>query len=1392
MFFGIDIGSVSVNAVVIKRDGTVLEDHYVRTHGQPIETALNVLEDISSRWALSEVKGVAVTGSGGKLFSELTGAPHVNEVVAQATATGALYPGVRTIIEIGGEDAKLIEIEAKEESGKTEVVDFAMNTVCAAGTGSFLDQQAARLGFTIEEFGEVALKSENPPHIAGRCSVFAKSDMIHLQQEATPDYEIVAGLCYAMARNYRSNIAKGKSFRRLVSFQGGVAANRGMVKAFREVLELSDDELLIPEHFASMGAIGAVLVSLESGEIRGVKPVEQAREQLSSRKTESKRMDSLVADGYEIMCDVNDVARGETTEAGVGVDVGSISTNVVAIDREGNVLARRYLMTAGRPLEAVTQGLYEVGQEIGDRVKVVAVGTTGSGRYLTGDFIGADVVKNEITSHATGAAHFDDEVDTIFEIGGQDSKYVSLDHGAIVDFAMNKVCAAGTGSFLEEQAEKLGIKIEEEFGAIALSAESPVHLGERCTVFMESDLNSHQQRGARKDDLVGGLCYSIVYNYLNRVVEDRRVGERIFFQGGVAYNRGVKAAFEKVLGKKVIVPPHHDVLGAIGVALVSLEENSGKATKFKGFDLRDRGYEIKSFTCTDCPNMCEVRRVDIVGEGALHYGSRCGKYDEQKKVSKGARLPRLFHERERMLLGAYPKDEPDRPNGKTVGMPQISIFFELYPMWKAFFTEMGFKLVLSDATNRRIIDAGLATVAAETCFPIKVAHGHVLNLLEKKVDYIFLPSVVNMPHSSDGIVHSYNCPYVQSVPYIIRAAIELEDTGVIVLEPVIHLERGRKHLERVMGVLAKELGIPSGQAARAIDAAREAQERFYEEMSRRGKEVLDSLSPEEFALVVVSRPYNGCDLRLNLNIPEKLRDLGALAIPMDFLPLESVDVSADYPHMYWKYGERILSAARIIAEDERLHALYITNFGCGPDSFISKFFAKESGGKPYLTIEIDEHTADVGAITRCEAYLDSLRSARKPEQLKKVRAGFFPYVAVKEKGRRILIPHMDDHGHVLAAAIRANGVGAAAMPMADEESLELGRRHTTGKECFPCIITTGDLLKHVMSSEFDRSRDAFFMPSSMGPCRFGQYNKFHRMILDEFGYEDVPIFAFDQSTGFRTDVRNLGTRFRRLAWTGIIFVDTIQKMARQIRPYEKHAGQTDEVYRHYLAEAIRYTEAGSGLRPLARQAMKDFLAVEVRGEDSKPKVGVVGEIFVRCNQFANNFTVKRVEELGGEVVTPTIEEWVNYIGYIRREDLLIDRDIRGYAIDVLTQAVQRREAWRIISPFAPHLRHFPREAPTAEVVKEAEPYIPGTIRGEAVLSMGRAAEYARDGLHGVINLVPFNCLPGTIVDALLEKFRLDHDGIPVLKLAFDGLEQSNEQTRLEAFMHQARQRASRS
>jgi predicted CoA-substrate-specific enzyme activase len=1388
-FLGIDVGSISVNTVVMSEGREVLEEYYTRTQGQPLKTLYQVLEKVLFRLSPAKLSGVSLTGSGGKLIAELIGAVFENEVIAQSKSIECFYPQVRTIIEMGGEDSKLIFLDFDKKSEKVKINDFAMNAVCAAGTGSFLDQQAHRLELTVEEFGQLALKSKNPPRIAGRCSVFAKTDMIHLQQAATPDYDIVAGLCMAVARNLKGTLGRGKSFVKPISFQGGVAANLGMRRAFQGVLELSEDELIIPQHFASMGAIGSVLLNMEAPSKNTFCGLEKLARHISSFSHEEVKgwgpltpFRGLKKDAPEASSFfIND---GEKMRAYLGVDVGSISTNVVAIDDQNRVLSKRYLMTAGRPLDAIKKGLKEVEEEVGDKLEVVAVGTTGSGRYLTGDFIGADVIKNEITAQATAAIAIDSKVDTIFEIGGQDSKYISISKGAIVDFEMNKVCAAGTGSFLEEQAEKLGISIKDEFSELALTAPCPVSLGERCTVFMESDLVHHQHRGVDKNNLVAGLSYSIILNYLNKVVGDRRIGDHIFFQGGTAFNLGVVAAFEKVLGRKITVPCNHDVTGAIGAAILAREEKAAGKSAFKGFDLSKRNYELSSFECKRCPNRCEIKKLKIKGERPLFYGSRCERFEVDRKNKRVSNLPDLFAERENLLHQSLKENNSFSFDTPQIGIPQSMFYHELLPFFSTFFNTLGLKVVLSDSTHKEIIHRGVESVVSETCFPIKVAHGHVLNLVDKGITKIFFPSIINMERIHPEIDRSQACPYVQALPYTLRAAIDFRRLGVELISPVLYFGERRDGIIKELRAVGRRLGKRLGVVKQAIDAAFDAQDRFSRSMKKRGEEILDQLGENQIAMVIVSRPYNGCDAGINLNLPQKIADLGVLPIPMDYLPLEQAGIVSEWQEMYWKYGQRILAASHFIRPHPLLHAIYITNFACGPDSFISHFFKEKLKDIPYLTIEIDEHSSDVGIITRLEAYLDSLKSSRKKSArvtTRKSARGMSP-----DKKRRVYIPNMTDHSYAVAAAFEACGLDATVLPESDGETLRWGRKMTSGRECYPCILTTGDMVKMTQRPEFDPDRAAFFMASGRGPCRFGQYNRFHRLVLNEIGFPQVPIFAPDQDECIYRELGDVGKSFPRLAWKGIVAVDLLQKRLREIRPYEKHPGESEGVYQRYLGEVCLAIRVRRRVLPILRRASSDFNTVVVTREKRNPIIGVVGEIYIRSNRFSNEDLVKNIELLGGEVWLPPIGEWISYTNYTSKWRSFRIGDYRDFLATSLTNEVQKViEHWLTRNFTNSSGGH--QEPGTEEIIRQATPYMHSSFEGEAILSIGKAVDFAQKGASGLINVMPFTCMPGTIVNAVLKRCRENHDNLPLLNIAYDGQKEGNTKSRLEAFIYQVRQ-----
>jgi predicted CoA-substrate-specific enzyme activase len=1391
MLVGMDLGSVSLNTVILDDSRTVLYENYIRIKGRPLPIVLEELQEVFTRY--DSYDGLVFTGSGGKLLASILGLNFVNEIIAQAKSIEYLYPEVKTIIDIGGEDSKIIEIERDDKSKKFVIKDFSMNTMCAAGTGSFLDQQASRLGIAIEkEFGEMAMKSKNPPRIAGRCSVFAKSDMIHLQQEATPVYDIVAGLCFAMVRNLKGTQGKGRDLEKPFSFHGGVVANEGIIRAIKEIFQLDDKELIIPKYYTSMGAIGAIYQSIEDKKLSRIDSnlIQNLTDYIESKRATSgvllKSLEIVCSERKKVSIARTDNLKMKEVEVYLGIDIGSISTNVVAINKSGEVLSKRYLMTAGRPIDAVKQGLLEVGQEldsIGLKPIVKSAGTTGSGRYLIGELIGADIVKNEITAQARAAAEIDPNVDTIFEIGGQDSKFISLENGVVVDFEMNKVCAAGTGSFLEEQAEKLNISIKEEFGNLALSSSNPTRLGERCTVFMESDIVSQQQKGAITKDIVAGLSYSIVYNYLNRVVGNKKVGNNIFFQGGVAFNDGVLAAFENVTGKKITVPPHHEVTGAIGIALIARDEVAKVKSDFKGFDIGKKSIQVEPFECKDCSNLCEIKKVVVEGESPLYFGSRCEKYEIREKTQE-IDIPDLFKERRNFLEKFY-KLKNRQGDRIRIGIPRALSFYDLFPLYSAFFIELGCEVVLSDRSNKEIIHNGSELVNAEICLPVKIAHGHIRNLLKKKVDYIFIPSVISVEGFEEKFTNNFNCPYVQTIHNLINAAFDFKDNHEKLLSPVLRFQMGKKDVEKALVKTAKELGYSSFKAKAAVRKAFDAQREFKESLVKKSIEVEKLMESYKPSVVIVSRGYNGYDLGINLNLPKKFRDLGILPIPLDFLPLHKIKLSEDWVNMYWQYGQKFLKAVEYIKDKPGLFSVYITNFSCGPDSFLITFFKKLCKGKPFLQMELDEHSADAGAVTRCEAFIDSLKNIKNKE-IFEVKDISIHVPKSNGKNRIVYIPRMSDHSFALESAFKLVGVDARIMPESDEETLIRGRKYTSGKECYPCIITTGDIVKICTSDDFVPEKTAFFMPSTSGPCRFGQYNKFQKLVVDELGFRDVIFVAPNQHTHDMYKSSFLvPEEFFTYAWLGVVVIDYLDKLLRKIRPYELNRGETERVYRESLKNICKDLGSERFHESIA-EAVDNFKKIKIDFSTRRPVIGIVGEVFVRANRFSNNDLVGKIESLGGEVHIPPIIEWLNYTNYTHVIHAIEEKDFLTLLKSLITNYFQKRYEHKIAYHFRDLLNPW-KEVDPKVIMKLSEEYITTAYEGEAVLSIGKTIEFMENGACGIINTMPFTCMPGTIVASILKRVRIDKSIVPVLSICYDGQEEVNELNRLEAFMHQAHQ-----
>jgi len=1049
-FLGMDVGTVSakwaligardrIEALKARANSPVAEVYaysddptkaiavssYSRIQGRPLEASVKLLAELFEHVSVDEIGGAIVTGSAAKLVGSALGLPTENEFKAAAVGVGTLYRDVINIFEMGGENSKFIHISNND--GTIGIVDYQTNGDCAAGTGSFMDQQSTRLRYEIENVGDIVLAAERTPKIAGRCSVFAKSDMIHAQQKGYKPDEVLKGLCESVARNFKSNIARGKSVHGKTAFIGGVALNKGVAKSLKHIFELEDKDFFVPKEGVYVAAIGAAITS-GGGNGAGTSGAAAKRnshetafdaavlkERLASfapqAASEFPALRRLTRDRVQFLRDrVHQYSfdgRKLPVDAYLGIDIGSVSTNLTLIDDDGAVIKEIYLRTQARPIEIVHQGLQEIEREVGDKVRVCGVGTTGSGRELIGELIGADSIVDEITAHKTGAAFIGDamigkKVDTIFEIGGQDAKFISIADGIVVDFTMNEACAAGTGSFLEEQAEKLDVKIVNEFADRAFTSERPLRLGERCTVYMEQDVSAYMKKGAAKNDIIAGLAYSVVQNYLNRVVRGRKIGSVIFFQGGTAYNDAVAAAFSEVLGKEIIVPPYNGVIGAIGASLLVREKVRalGIESTFRGYDLTAINYKLREFTCQGCTNYCDIQEFNVEGN-KTYWGDKCSdRYRKRAKVPRKPVVPDLMAlynkllERdyiplvEKKLGGSIDLSPPEGWQGRDdegtddsqaaprgsrprIGVARSMYFYDRHPFWGTYLRALGAEIVLSPKTNKKIAHQGIEAAVAEPCFPIQVAHGHILALLEQGIDGIFTPNVVDGETDAPE-VKSYMCPWGQTLPFVLKQAPLLEGKEALMMSPLVHFRQGERFVEKELWQFGKRFGVSRRRHRRAVAAGFAAEQIFREELEAAGREALDILEKSgEAGVILVGRPYNVIDKEANLDVPGKLRDYyGMNVIPIFFLPLEGIGIRDIVDNMFWNFGRKILQTARLAAQKENLHLIYITNFKCGPDSYV-KHYSSAAAVRPYLTLQFDGHSNDAGVMTRCEAYLDS-------------------------------------------------------------------------------------------------------------------------------------------------------------------------------------------------------------------------------------------------------------------------------------------------------------------------------------------------------------------------------------------------------------------------------------
>ena len=1188
-YMGIDIGASSVKVAAVDAGGTVLRVIRRAHKGSPLpclRAMLAELADGSADRSLSlsaqACGGVVATGSGADMLRALVpGLRVLEEVPALVKGVRALAPQAASVIGMGAQSGVFATGFAHGSAP-----EFAMNESCAAGTGSFFEDQMQRLGLPLESYSDLVARAQSVPRLSGRCSVFAKTDIIHRQQEGVPVEDILQGLCHATVKAFKATIVRNLPVEKPVALAGGVLENAGVVRAVREVFDLAEGELLADEKLVCAQAVGAALAAAEGAGGRdgeriaagaasdasaGLASLASLRSALEGtqaaqaddlpRLPQLPQVDCVPNCGFALAPSpwnpqgspareggavprsavVDALEQGAPVPVALGVDVGSTSTNLVLVSTDGVLLDAQYLRTRGNPKQAVRDGLASLAQRVGDRACVVAAGVTGSGRTMIGKLIGADAVRDEITAQARAAAAADSQVDTVFEIGGQDSKYISLVAGQVADFQMNKVCAAGTGSFVEEQAARLGIALP-DYGSLALSAEHPVELGERCTVFMETAINAALAKGATKSEVAAGLCLSVVRNYLHKVVNAKPVGQRIVLQGGVAYNPAIVAAFRAYAGESLTVSPWFAVSGAVGAALLAAESQGVLEPVQNGESADEQGEELDTGAMSNqhAPRQANVRS-NFKGwdlSGASHETRHI---DPAEIAANRA----FFHKVDEMFLEGY---DPTRdPAKKTVGIPRCLMLHKLFPMANAFFKQLGFNVVLTDASDEETVRLAQASAQGETCYPVKLVHGHMAQLLDMDVDYVFMPSVHTIRHLKSTVPHNYACTYMQSIPAIVASELDYEGHGITLLNPLMNLDFGQGAMAEVMLQVGAQLGRTPQETARAMLAGGFAVTEFTRKTEELGDQLLAGLKPGERVIVLITRNYGIVDPALNMGIPDMLLDRGWKVITVSHLHAHDLGISADYPGVVWPFGQHILSGAKLVRRDPRLFAVYLTNHGCGPDTMISHLFAEEMGSKPYLHIEMDEHYSKVGVETRVEAFLNAIEHYEAadlrgtPTSWRVVNSACEPL----REGELAGLPSFGPYGPLAAQWLRDQGIPVRELAPTPA-TLELGRKECTSKEYYSFASLLGVSLAAAVDvgaaarleggaqacgegagavdgpyAERDAAAAAvasaeggwrvgqLLLPSSQGGEADGQFDRVIRSVLDAKGHGDVRVVAPD-------------------------------------------------------------------------------------------------------------------------------------------------------------------------------------------------------------------------------------------------------------------------------------------
>ena len=1400
---GIDIGSTTVKLVVLDKENKIVYGNYRRHGAHTQKTLAELLTD--ARQKLGECTlSAKITGSGSINLGKALDIDFDQEVVAVATALRYVAPQTDVAIELGGEDAKIIYFKGGLEE--------RMNGVCAGGTGSFIDQMAALLQTDAEGLNREAANYKEIYPIAARCGVFAKTDIQPLINEGATKADLAASIFQAVVNQTISGLACGKPIRGCVAFLGGpLHFLPELKKAFIRTLHLTSETTVDPENSHLFAAMGAALNADDKNQIR----IDSLIEKLESGvkvSFEMPRLAPLFADDKEFEDFTERHNRAILTKGDIatyngdcflGIDAGSTTTKLALIGSSGELLFSYYANNQGNPIKTAQSAIQELKNQLPDTAHIVRSCSTGYGEALFKSAFALDDGEVETIAHCTAAAFFDKDVDCVLDIGGQDMKCIKLKNGTVDTILLNEACSSGCGSFIENFANSLGYTAE-SFAKEALFAKHPVDLGTRCTVFMNSNVKQAQKEGASVADISAGLAYSVIKNALFKVIKLANasdLGNHIVVQGGTFHNKAVLRAFEKISGAEAVCPDISGLMGAFGAALIARKHYNGTATTMLPLDeIIALSYTSSSVRCGRCANNCMLTINKFPGGRRHISGNRCEKGSgEAVAKNKGGNL---FEYKRNRIFGYEPLAAENAPRGE-IGIPRVLNMYENYPFWATFFKELGFRVILSPFSTRKIYELGMDSIPSESeCYPAKLAHGHVQWLANQGIKTIFHPCVFYEKQETPDAQNHFNCPIVVSYAENLKNNVEAVANGdVRYIRPFLAFTDEKTVASRLIPLCKEEWDIPENLVTNAVNLAWAEQCKAKEDIRAQGQRVLSEMEKNNgYGIVLAGRPYH-VDPEINHGIPELISSYGLTVFSEDSLP---VDFNPQRPLRVvdqWVYHSRLYTAAEFVRSRDDLELIQLNSFGCGLDAVTTDQVSSilEGSNKLYTLLKIDE-VNNLGAVRiRIRSLLAAMKERKErnvtatPKEITYHPAEFT--AKMRDKGYTILAPQMSPiHFDILEPVFRNHGYNMVVLRNDNRSAIDTGLKYVNNDACFPSITVVGQIMSAVLSGEYDTDKLAIIMSQTGGCCRASNYVGFIRRALEKEGLSHIPVISLNANGMEKNEGFKLSPGLILDAAHAIVYGDLFMKCLYRVRPYECTPGSANALHRKWLAICV-----DSLVNPKSQYKFKDVCNGIVESFDTfpidekmiKPRVGVVGEILVKYMPLANNNLVDLLEREGAEAVVPDLLDFMCYSVYNGnyKHKYLGKNRMTAVVSKIGVRAIEwlRKPATEALKKS----KRFSAPVRIEKVAKLAKPFLSlGNQYGEGWFLTGEMVELLTSGTPNIVCIQPFACLPNHVVGkGVIKSLKAAYPIANIAAVDYDpGASEVNQLNRIKLMLSTAKER----